>query len=71
MASAHGDNTVRIWDTQTREERKPLDHHSAPVMGVDIIPDGRYLASCSRDSTVIVYDLHPNAPASRKKGSPR
>jgi WD40 repeat protein len=68
LASAHDDNSVRVWDTRNWGDPKVLTDHTAPVLGVDISSDSRYLASCSRDFTVIVYDLNPKAPVSGKKG---
>jgi WD40 repeat protein len=68
LASAHDDNTVRIWDTRNWGELKVRTDHTGPVMGVAISSDGRYLASCSRDLTVIIYSLYPNERRRGKKG---
>src|SRR5439155_11618849 len=45
LATAAGDNTVRIWNTATGEERLALEGHTWQVWGVDFSPDGKRLAS--------------------------
>lgn len=44
-------------DTKTGDEFLDLLGHTAPVTGVDFSPDGRYLATSSRDGTVRKWDV--------------
>lgn len=56
FAASGNDNTVQLWDTQTREQVLALKGHSSSVKWVCFSPDGRKLASTDyRD--VLVWDL--------------
>jgi hypothetical protein len=60
LASASGDNTVRVWrwdtttSTGTGDELARLNGHTRWVSSVAWSPDGAYLASASGDNTVRV-----------------
>jgi len=56
LATGSGDNTARIWDTDTGTPKKTLSGHSGWVLGVSWSPDGERLATCSMDKTVRVWD---------------
>ena len=47
LASASGDETVRLWDCAAPRTRRALTGHTAAVIGVAFSPDGRTLASAS------------------------
>jgi WD40 repeat protein len=47
LASASGDNRVRVWDVQTGQETLSLSGHTNAVNSVSFSPDGRRLASAS------------------------
>ncbi len=47
VATASWDRTVRLWDTETGEERATLRGHTVQVLAVAFSPDGRSLASSS------------------------
>ena len=49
------DNTVRLWDTITGENRRVLTGHTGLVASVAFNPDGRTLASGSHDGTILVW----------------
>jgi WD40 repeat protein len=47
---------VLLWDTATGQMRR-LEGHTEGVLSAAISPDGKWLASGSFDTTVIVWDL--------------
>jgi hypothetical protein len=57
LASASGDQTVKVWDAQTGQETRTLKGHTEAVYSVAFSPDGRRLASASGDQTVKVWDV--------------
>jgi WD40 repeat protein len=57
LASASGDQTVRLWDLATHKERTILKGHTESVVSVAFSPDGRTLASASSDRTVRLWDM--------------
>ncbi|MDF5725436.1 MAG: hypothetical protein PUP91_34290, partial [Rhizonema sp. PD37] len=57
LASASGDNTVKLWDTRTLQEIKTLTGHTNFVQGVSFSPDGKMLASASYDNAVKLWRL--------------
>ncbi|KAK3305099.1 WD40-repeat-containing domain protein, partial [Chaetomium strumarium] len=56
LASASGDNTVKIWDPATGQCVVTLEGHSGPVTSVAWSPDVSRLASASGDETVKIWD---------------
>ncbi|WP_437299721.1 pentapeptide repeat-containing protein [Sorangium sp. So ce426] len=56
LASAGGDNTVLLWDTDTGNELARLVGHSNSVTAVAWHPDGKRLASAGGDNTVLLWD---------------
>ena len=63
MASASGDNTIRLWDPVTGASHGTLEGHSDSVRAVVFSPDGQLLASASDDTTIRLWD--PAIGASR------
>ena len=57
IASASGDQTVRVWDATRGSELRVLRGHEGPVYSVNFGPDGSQLASASGDGTVRVWDI--------------
>ena len=57
LASGSSDNTVRVWDLDTKECACTLSDHSDTVTSVCFSPDGKQLASGSGDKTVRVWDV--------------
>jgi WD40 repeat protein/predicted Ser/Thr protein kinase len=49
--------TVLLWDAQTHEVSASFPGHEGEVSGVAFSSDSRYLASCSLDRTVRVWEI--------------
>lgn len=56
IASGSSDQTVKVWDAQSGEEKLTLRGHSNYVTSVAFSPDGRRIASGSYDSTIRIWD---------------
>jgi WD40 repeat protein len=56
VASASGDDTVRLWDTGTGSCRSTLEGQSDLVSAVAFSLDGKLVASASYDNTVRLWD---------------
>ena len=52
-----GYNTVSLHNSNTGELKKTFTGHIGTVNSVSFSADGKTLASCSRDSTIILWDL--------------
>lgn len=57
IATASGDKTCRLWDTQTGQSVRLLTRHKSPVMAIAFSPNGRYLASGCTSGDVSLWDL--------------
>jgi WD40 repeat protein len=56
VATASGDETVKLWDAATRRERAVLRGHAGEVACLAFSPDGRFLATGSADRLVKIWD---------------
>lgn len=69
IASAGGDNTIKLWNLQ-QNSVKILGNHEGTVNSVVFSPDGKLLVSGSDDSTVKTWEISerqqiaPHAPTS-------
>ncbi|KAK5997501.1 Vegetative incompatibility protein HET-E-1 [Cladobotryum mycophilum] len=61
LASGSGDNTVKIWDTNSGACLQTLEGHNDSVKSVVFSPDGQRLASGSYDKTVKIWDTNSGA----------
>ena len=57
LASGSYDNTIKLWDVETKKELGSLTGHSDVVTSVSFSPDGRLLASGSDDNTIKLWDV--------------
>ena len=57
LASASWDQTVILWDVDSRKPLASLEGHEDAVTSVAFSADGKRLASASEDKTVILWDL--------------
>jgi WD40 repeat protein len=62
------DNTARVWNAETGEERLVLKGHDAPVSHVSFSPDNRYLLSASVDGTARIWNAISGAPVAVLRG---
>ena len=51
-----GDN-VELWEVATGKRRSTVGGHAAPVTALAFSPDGRFLASGSADTMILVWDV--------------
>jgi hypothetical protein len=57
IASASGDQTIRLWDLAFENRFQILQGHNALVWCVNWSPDGKTLASASADKTVKIWEV--------------
>ena len=61
LASGSSDQTIRLWDVETGENKHTFKGHADSVISVSFSPDGRTLASGSLDGTVLLWELTSSA----------
>ena len=57
IVSASEDNTLKVWDAETGEERFTLEGHTGVVTSCAYSSDGRRIVSASWDNTLKVWDV--------------
>lgn len=57
LATGSNDQTVKVWDLATGNERATLTGHTRVVTSVAFAPDGKTLASASWDGTIKLWHL--------------
>ncbi len=57
LASASGDQTIKLWDTHTWNERATLFGHTDEVWCVDFSPDDKFLVSGGKDNLMYVWQV--------------
>jgi WD40 repeat protein len=67
LATASGDQTVRLWDVATGAARGgPLVGHKGLIRAVAFSPDGKLLASAGEDDTIRLWDVQTGKPTGRR-----
>ena len=60
LATGSDDDTVKLWDMETKTNILTLEGHRGDVTSVSFSPDGKLLASGSDDDTVRLWDVDTN-----------
>ncbi|CAA9988482.1 nucleolar preribosomal assembly protein, putative [Plasmodium knowlesi strain H] len=58
LATGAGDNTVRLWDINTKTPIVTLKDHTNWVLSVLFSPDNQFLATAGMDQNVFIYETH-------------
>ena len=58
LASGSGDDTIRLWNTNTGELIETFEGHTSYVTSVAFSPDGQTLASGSGDDTIRLWNAN-------------
>jgi WD40 repeat protein len=56
IVTASFDQTARIWDVASGEERAVFAGHEAPVSSAHFSPDGQQVVTASYDQTARIWD---------------
>ncbi|MDZ8258093.1 TIR domain-containing protein [Nostoc sp. ChiQUE01b] len=56
IASGSEDNTIKLWNLETKQEIRTLSEHSSLVRAVTFSLDGKILVSCSNDKSIKLWN---------------
>ncbi len=62
IVSGSMDKTLRLWDSETGQQRRSLKGHLHFVTSVDFSPNGQRIVSGSYDRTLRVWDVERSGP---------
>lgn len=57
------DQTVRVWDAESRNELRQYTQHTAPVFCLAVSGDGSTMVTGAQDNTLRIWDLPPASHA--------
>jgi CubicO group peptidase (beta-lactamase class C family) len=57
LASTGDDNTIRLWDVTSGQQKQAWPGGSASMTGLMFSPDGQFLASAEQDGTIGLWDV--------------
>ncbi|KNC74874.1 hypothetical protein SARC_12589, partial [Sphaeroforma arctica JP610] len=57
IATGSSDNTVRLWDTNTGQQKAVLLGHTSRIWDISNSAKGDFIASASADSTIKIWDV--------------
>src|SRR5206468_2677249 len=67
--SAYTENTIKLWDVQTRHFIGSLEGHTAWITCLRFLPDGKTIASSSGgDNTIRLWDVGMRQPLKFLRG---
>ena len=58
IVSGSSDNTIRIWDIETRKELIKVEGHKNVVKSVCFSPNGKCFVSCGYDEVIRIWDSY-------------
>jgi WD40 repeat protein len=67
-ATGGSDNSIRVWDANTKQQVVVLEGHTDEVVAVAFSPDGKRLLSGSKDFTARVWDFEKQSTVATLKG---
>jgi WD40 repeat protein len=68
LVSVGDDRAVRVWDLPSRKERFVLRGHAGSIPSLALNPDGRIVATASRDDTIRLWDVQAGEPLAVLEG---
>ncbi|CAK68192.1 unnamed protein product (macronuclear) [Paramecium tetraurelia] len=57
FASGSGDNSIRLWDVKTGQQKAKLDGHTHYIYSIFFSPDGSTIVSGSEDKSIRLWDV--------------
>ena len=71
LVSASWDGTLKVWDTESRNELATLEGHDGRVLAVDLSRDGSQAVSGGADGTVRLWDVEAGKEVAKLTGHVR